>query len=141
MATIKLEVYLFFPGNCKEAMDFYKGVFGGEVFVQTFDEVPGEKPANSAGKVMHASLTSDDVHIMASDSTEHDHFEISAVSLSLSGTDEAKLRGFFDKLAEGGKVTMPIEKQSWGALFGSLTDKYGFDWMVNIEQPEETKQA
>ncbi len=135
MDKVMIDPYLFFNGNCKEAMEFYKGVFGGELTMQTYGEIPGDKPEAMQGmddKVMHSSLRTDDFHLMASDSTRKDKFGESFISLSLGGTDEEKLRGWFDKLGEGGKVSQPLKKEFWGDLFGGLTDKFGVDWMVNI---------
>jgi PhnB protein len=92
----------------------------------------GEVPENAKGKIMHSQLKGGVISFMGSDSTAHDHFDVSAISLALGGTDEAKLTEIFNKLAEEGKVTQPLEKAPWGDMFGGLTDKYGIDWMVNI---------
>jgi PhnB protein len=123
MANISLEPYLFFKGNCKEAMEFYKNVFGGELTMQTMADTPKEAQ-------MHASLKGP-VNLMASDSSMASD-KTAKVELSLGGTDEAQMRKIFDGLAEGGKVRMPLEKQFWGDVFGNLTDKYSVDWMMNI---------
>lgn len=135
---MQLDVYLFFTGKkCREAMEFYKGIFGGELNMQTYSEMPGEIPTEMQGhedKIMHALLSGGDIRLMASDSTRDTEFEQSFISLSLSGTDEDKLRNAFAKLSEDGKVTMPLEKAPWGDTFGSLTDKYGVEWMVNINK-------
>jgi PhnB protein len=142
MSSIQLDAYLFFKGNCREAMEFYKDVFGGKLTVQTYGEVPGEKPAAMKGmddKVMHALLTGGVIRLMASDSTRKKAFGESFISLSLSDSDEKKLRTIFSKLAKGGKVTQPLEKQFWGDVFGGLTDKFGVDWMVNINAETSKK--
>ncbi len=134
MSDVQLDAYLFFTGNCREAMEFYKEVFGGELTAQTYGEVPGDKPAEMErmnDKIMHSTLKGGEISLMASDSTR-DSFGDSFISLSLGGTDEDKLRGLFDKLAEGGKVSQPLEKMFWGDIFGTVTDKFGVDWMVNI---------
>jgi PhnB protein len=142
MADVRLDVYLFFDGNCREAMDFYKGVFGGDLNVQTYSEAP-QMPSEHGGKedmadkVMHASLEGGAVKIMASDSPFPDKLGSGSVSLSLGGTDATKLTELFNALAEGGKVNQPLQKQFWGDTFGMATDKYGFDWMVNITAPKE----
>ncbi len=135
MSNVTLDAYLFFNGNSREAMEFYKSVFGGELTVKTFGEIPGEKPEEMQGmdeRVMHATLKGGAINLMSSDSTRKDKFGESFISLSLSGTDEEALRGLFDKLAEGAKVTQPLKKEFWGDIFGGLTDKFGVDWMVNI---------
>lgn len=133
MANVSLEPYIFFKGNCREAMEFYKGVFGGDLNVQTMADVPAEAqmPGTNPTDVMHASLKGGAVNLMASDSSKaSDH--AAKIELSLGGTDDSQMRQIFDKLAEGGQVKMKLEKQFWGDTFGSLTDKYGIDWMMNI---------
>jgi PhnB protein len=140
MANIQLDAYLFFTGNCLEAMEFYKSVFGGDLKMQTYGEVPGEKPKEMEGhedKVMHSLLSGGDIRLMASDSTRGKPFGRSFISLSLSGADEKRLQDIFDKLAKGGKVDEPLKKQFWGDTFGALTDKFGVEWMVNITSKKE----
>ncbi len=141
---IQLDAYLFFKGNCKEAMEFYKSVFGGELSMQTYGEGMKGMPADQTppemqghdDKIMHSLLSGGDIRLMGSDSTRDGEFGQSFISLSLSGTDEDKLRNAWDKLSEGGEVTMPLEKAPWGDMFGGLTDKYGVEWMVNITAPK-----
>lgn len=133
---IKLEPYIFFRGNCKEAMEFYKSVFGGELTMQTNDETPKDVQEQmgvtdeNRNQIMHAKLEGD-VVLLGSDSRNASP-EAKKIELSLGGDDEEKLRGYFDKLSMGGKVIMPLAKQFWGDTFGMVTDKYGIDWMVNI---------
>ncbi|HSX41680.1 MAG TPA: VOC family protein [Candidatus Saccharimonadales bacterium] len=129
MAIIKLEPYIFFHGQAKEAMEFYKSIFGGELTIQTYEQ------AGQGGEpdwVMHATLEGD-VKLMASD-TEKASDTAKKISLSLGGeeADSDELHAIFDKLAEGGEVFQKLEKQFWGDVFGSLTDKYGVEWMMNI---------
>ncbi len=133
MANVSLEPYLFFKGNAKEAMEFYKSVFGGELEISTMADSPleAQMPGTKPTDVMHASLKGGSVNIMASDSqTASD--KAAKVELSLGGTDEAQMHKLFDSLSEGGQVRMPLEKQFWGDTFGMLTDKFGVDWMMNI---------
>lgn len=133
MDAVSLEPYLFFKGNCREAMEFYKSVFGGELEISDADPAQmGDMPNADwfKGKVMHASLKGP-VNLMASDSpTASD--KAAKIELSLGGTDEKAMRELFDKLAEGGKVKMPLQKQFWGDVYGQLLDKYNIDWMMNI---------
>jgi PhnB protein len=129
MSNVLLDPYLFFNGNAAEAMEFYKSVFGGELNISKMGDAPDTKPEDK-DKVMHALLDGD-VRIMASDSSQASP-EAKKVELSLSGEDEAKLRGYFDGLAAGGNVKMPLQKQFWGDIYGQVTDKYGIEWMVNI---------
>ncbi|MDB5161180.1 MAG: hypothetical protein JWO96_560 [Candidatus Saccharibacteria bacterium] len=130
---ITLEPYIFFRGQCREAMEFYKGVFGGELEMQTVDETPTDFPGKEAmkGQIMHASLKGGDINLMASDS-QNASPKTAKVELSLGGYDEPKMRKMFDDLAEGGEVKTPLKKEFWGDIFGNLTDKYGVDWMMNI---------
>lgn len=134
MADTKLEPYLFFRGNCREAMQFYKAAFGGELTISTVGEAPaGSMPNQEQHKneVMHSRLSGGLVSLLASDS-EHASPETKKVELCISGSDEPQLRAAFDKLAQGGKVKMNLEKQFWGDTFGSVTDRFGVDWMFNI---------
>lgn len=130
MGKVTLDVYLFFDGNAKEAMEFYKSVFGGELTLNTMEGVPGTKPEDK-DRIMHASLEGGDVNLMASDSRKASP-EAKKIELSLSGSDEPKLKKMFEGLSQGGKITMPLGKQSWGDTFGMLTDKYSINWMFNI---------
>ncbi len=135
MSNVQLDPYLFFSGNAKEALDFYKGIFGGELEISTFDSVPQDTMPEEArmdkDKVMHGLLSGGAVRLMVSDSKMASP-EAKKIELSLSGEDGAQLKGFFDGLAEGGNVRMPLEKAPWGDTFGMLTDKYNIGWMVNI---------
>ncbi len=134
MSKVTLEPYLFFKGNAKEAMEFYKSVFGGEIEMQTMGEVPADLPKMEGmtdDMIMHASLKGGAVDLMASDSPKASP-KAAKVELSLGGTDEDQMRKMFNALSQGGKVNMALEKQFWGDIFGSLTDKYGVDWMMNI---------
>ncbi|HSX17771.1 MAG TPA: VOC family protein [Candidatus Saccharimonadales bacterium] len=130
MDKISLEPYIFFNGNCREAMEFYKDVFGGELSVNTYGNTPGMDKFNMDW-LMHASLEGGAVKLMASD-TEKASPEAKKVSLSLGGTDEEYMRKIFDSLSAGGEIFMPLKKESWGDIFGSLTDKFGVEWMMNI---------
>jgi len=124
-----LNPYLSFNGKTREAMEFYKSVFGGELNISTFaDQHVPDAPADG---VMHAQLSVDGKPVvMGSDGMGDKNF--SGFSLSLSGDNGDELRGYFQKLSEGGQVTKPLEKESWGDEFGMVTDKFGVAWMVNI---------
>jgi PhnB protein len=135
MEKVTLNPYLFFAGNCREAMEFYKGVFGGTLNIMTYDEAPGQQAGAMKGKVMHASLVNGEADLMASDSPQSDRLGTGKISLSLTGTDEQRLRSMFDRLAAGGKVTSALKKEFWGDTYGSLTDRFGVEWMVNISAP------
>lgn len=136
MGQLNIEPYLFFKGNAKEAMEFYKNVFGGELTMSRLGDSPKEVleqmkiDESRHDEIMHASLKGP-VNIMASDS-QNASPEAKKVSLSINGTGEAQMREIFDKLSEGGKVMQQLEKMFWGDIFGSLTDKFGIEWMMNI---------
>ena len=139
--------YLTFNGNCEEAFNFYKSVFGGEFpYVGRFKDMPDDPnhppmPPSEAEKIMHISLPiSKETILMGSDSSQA--FGQATVmgnnfSISVNTESEEEARKLFNALASGGKVTMPLEKTFWGALFGMLTDKFGIQWMVNFDQSQE----
>jgi PhnB protein len=116
-------------------MEFYQAALGGELTISTFGEF-GDKDAPEANLVMHANLTTPSGFIlMGSDAPPGMDASVSGgFAVSLSGDDEAELRGYWDKLSAGGEVTVPLEKQMWGDTFGMVTDKFGIDWMVNITE-------
>jgi PhnB protein len=131
----RLNPYLGFDGNARDAMEFYRTVFGGELNVSTFGE-SGMPDGPGADKVMHAQLeTPAGFTLMASDTPPGMDYTPpnGTISVSLSGDDQ-DLRGYWQKLSDGGTVTMPLEKQMWGDEFGMCTDRYGIPWMVNIGQ-------
>ena len=132
--TSRLNPYIGFSDNARQAMEFYRDVFGGELALNTFGEMGGAAPGDE-NKIMHAMLeTPAGFTLMASDAPSG--MELSAgssISISLSG-DDAELRDWFQKLSTGGSVTMPLEKQMWGDTFGQCVDRFGTPWMVNIVQ-------
>jgi PhnB protein len=129
-----LTPYLTFNGNASEAMKFYQPVLGGELNIQTFGESNMGASPEEKNRIIHASLKSDGITIMASDGhIDQDVKFGDNISLSLSGQDSAKLSQIFDKLGQGGSVTMPLAKQFWGDTFGMVTDRFGIHWMINIE--------
>ena len=137
MATV-LNPYLNFPGTARDAMTFYQGVLGGDLTLNTFGEYGMEGPGSEG--VMHAQLTTPDgFTIMASDmppGQEDGHSPGNNITVSLSGEDAA-LRGYWDGLADGATIMMPLEKQMWGDEMGALTDRFGIPWMVNITAAQE----
>jgi PhnB protein len=132
----RLNPYIGFDGTAREAMDFYKEVFGGELTVNTFGEF-GSQGTPDADKIMHSQLETDrGFTLMASDTPSGmERTSGDNITISLSGEDGGELRGYWDKLSDGGNVTMPLEKQMWGDEFGMVTDRFGIPWMVNITQP------
>lgn len=137
MDELRLDAYLFFDGNAKGAMEYYKGIFGGKLDIMTYDDTPGETQGGMEGKVLHALLSEGDIRLMASDSPYPDMINTGKIYLSLSGSDEQKLTSFYKRLSEGGNVKQPLKKEFWGDMFGMLTDKYDVDWMININAPKK----
>jgi|SRR5579859_610462 len=131
---VKLNPYISFKDNAREAMEFYKTVFGGKLTASTFKEFHASEDPAEENKVMHSVLeTENGIVFMASDTPNRmEYMAGKNVSMSLSGENEAELRGYWDKLAVGAQVMMPLEKAPWGDTFGMLTDKFGIQWMVNI---------
>ena len=130
----KLNPYLSFKSNAREAMEFYKTVFGGKLTISTFKEYHASQDPSEDTKVMHSVLEADNgITFMASDTPNRMEYKAGTnYSMSLSGDNEAELKGYFEKLLAGGNVTMPLEKAPWGDTFGMLTDKFGVAWLVNI---------
>ena len=129
---VTLNPYLTFDGTAREAMEFYRDVFGGELTVSTFGDMGTE--GDLADGVMHARLTGDHgLTLMASDLPPGEEPQPgNGMSVSLSGDEADLLRGWWQRLAEGGTVTVPLEMQMWGDEFGMCVDRFGTPWMVNI---------
>ncbi len=129
----RLNPYLALPGTARQAAEFYRDVFGGELSLMTFGEA-GAAGAPHADQVMHAQLESPAGYVlMLSDMPPGtDHSPGNDISISLSGDDDAELRGYWDRLVDGGSVQVPLESQMWGDVFGMCTDRFGVSWMVNI---------
>jgi PhnB protein len=131
--TSRLNPYLTFNGNAREAMESYQQIFGGELRVNTFGEFGSPDP-EIKDRVMHAMLeTPQGYTLMASDTAPGMPFSPgSAITVSISGDSGDDLRAFWDKLADGGTVHIPFEKQMWGDEFGQLADRFGVPWMINV---------
>jgi len=145
MATVN--VYLTFNGNCEEAFNFYKSIFGGEFnYVARYNEVPPQEeipPLSEADKnrLMHIGLPisketilmgADNMQINESQTTFGNNFSIMATVESKEEADRV-----FNALAAGGKITMALEDQFWGDYMGALADKFGVNWLVTYEPPQE----
>jgi PhnB protein len=132
----RLNPYLNFDGNAREAMEFYSGVLGGELTLNTFGELGGPD-APTPDNIMHGQLVSERGYwLMGADTAPGTEEAPANSAVSISGDDGDALRGYFERLADGGQITVPLEKQMWGDEFGMLTDRFGITWMVNIGQPE-----
>jgi PhnB protein len=134
--TSRLNPYISFSDDARQALEFYRGVFGGELSLNTFGEAGGAEGPD-ADKIMHGQLeTPAGYTLMAADTPAGmDRTVGTNIAVSLSGDDADELRGYFAKLSDGGTVTVPLEKQMWGDVFGMCIDPYGINWMVNISQP------
>ena len=138
MSTINS--YLTFNGNCREAMVFYQQCLGGELFFQTVGESPlSEKmPKKMKDLILQSTLISGSLLLMGSDMTsETGLIRGNAVAMILNSGNEKEIKNCYKKLSAGGQVTHPLQKNFWGAIFGSLTDKFGNNWLLNC-QPEQT---
>jgi PhnB protein len=130
----QLNPYLNFRDTAREAMDFYQSVFGGELIRNTFGEFHVSEDPDEQDKVMHSQLTSDGgLVLMAADTPNSMEYTPGTNhSVSLSGDDEAELRGYWDKLSADGTIAMPLNPAPWGDTFGMCVDKFGVSWLVNI---------
>ncbi len=130
----RLNPYLSFRDDAREAMDFYQSVFGGDVTRSTFGEFHASDDPAEQDKVMHSMLeTPGGLTLMAADTPRGMDLDAgNNITVSLSGEDEAELRGYWNKLVAGGSATVPLEKAPWGDTFGMCVDKFGVNWMVNI---------
>lgn len=130
----RLNPYISFKDNARQAMQFYQSVFGGKLSISTFKEYGASEDPSEGDKVMHAMLEADNgIVFMAADTPNSMAYQEGArISMSLSGSNEAELRSYYEKLRSGGTVVMPLEKAPWGDTFGLVTDPFGVDWMINI---------
>ncbi len=134
--TARLNPYLGFRDSARAAMEFYQSVFGGELSSSTFAEFQASEDPAEADKIMHSMLeTPGGLVLMAADTPNSmDYHAQGPHSVSLSGqaADEAELRGYWDKLADGGTVTLPMARAPWGDVFGMCVDRFGVSWLVNV---------
>ncbi len=133
----KLNPYLNFDNECREAMTFYKDAVGGELVLQTVGEMPAmaaQMPPEFKDRILHSVLTSGDLVIMASDLSRDKRVEGNSVQLCVNCTSEDELNTFFTKLSAGGKVIEALTDMPWGGRFGSLTDKYRKHWIFNFQK-------
>lgn len=133
----RLNPYISFSGNARQALEFYKAVFGGNLALSTYGEY-GEPGAPNAELIMHGMLETDKgFTLMGADTPPGmDYQPGNTMTVSLSGDDGAELHGYWDRLTEGGTVSIALEKQMWGDEFGQCSDQFGIAWMVNIGQPQ-----
>ena len=135
---VGIKPYIAFKGNCKEAIEFYRDKLGGEIL---FTETYGESPMKGKGpddKIMHCSIKIGDSVIMACDNVFDENPTIvgNNISLALGGKDVAQAESLFEKMSDGANIIMPMQETFWAERFGMLTDKFGINWMFNVEKPE-----
>jgi PhnB protein len=135
---IGINPYISFPGNCEEAINFYKEKLGAEVlYMGRYGGSPmaGKAPDD---KIMHCTIKIGDSHIMACDSVFKDYPVTigNNITLAIGTNDLAQADSMFDKMSDGGKIIMPMQKTFWAERFGMLTDKFGINWMFNVDKPE-----
>ncbi|WP_066221831.1 VOC family protein [Formosa haliotis] len=141
-----LNPYLTFLGNCEEAFNFYKSVFGGEFsYLGRFGDMPPQEGVELSeadkSKIMHMSLPIDDSTILMGSDTVGDWGVKTIIgnniSLSLNVESKAKADALFESLSAGGKVTMPMDDTFWGDYFGMFTDKFNINWMISYSKTQE----
>jgi PhnB protein len=138
--TSRLNPYLSFKDNAREAMTFYKTVFGGKLTLSTFKEYQASSDPAEDDKIMHAALEAENgIAFFGADTPKAMPYDAGAnISMSLTGDNAAELSGYFAKLSAGGQIMMPLEKAPWGDTFGMLHDKFGMTWMINIAGKTES---
>lgn len=128
----KLNPYISFKDNAREALTFYHSVFGGNIDLRTYKELGGAPEGTDENLIMHGAVESPNgLTLMGADNPKLE-FTPKNMSIALTGDNDAELSGFFEKLSAGGTVMVPLEAAPWGDKFGMFTDKFGIDWMVNI---------
>ncbi|MDQ0939856.1 VOC family protein [Streptomyces sp. V1I1] len=134
----RLNPYISFDGDARQAMEFYKGIFGGTLTVNTFGDFGEKEAGDAADKIMHSMLETDSgFTLMGADTPPGmEHKPGNNISVSVSGDDADELRGYWDKLSGDGTVSVPLEKQMWGDVFGMCTDRFGITWLVNISEQQ-----
>ena len=135
----QLTPYLFFSGQCEEALKFYKDCLGGEIVkIQRFKDSPVNVPDEYKSKIMHAEFKVDELFFMASDGMP-DKPEVSGdnIFLSMQFTSKEEQERVFKALTKGGTILMPLEKTFWGSTFGQLKDRFGINWMLKCSLQDE----
>jgi PhnB protein len=134
----RLNPYLNFAGNARQAMEFYRDVLGGNLTLTPYSQY-GDPGAEYADQIMHGMLETDlGFTLMGADNPPGAaHSPGDNISICLNGEDRDELRGYWEKLSTGGTIATALEKQMWGDEFGQCTDKFGITWLVNITQPQQ----
>ena len=130
----KLNPYINFQGQAREAVEFYKAAFGGTLTMSTYKEGGVPHDPSEANHIMHAMLTADNgIVLMVADTPSGMEYKPGTnISLSLSGDEETQLKGYWETLSAGGTILQPLAMAPWGDTFGMFIDKFGINWLVNI---------
>ena len=132
---MKVVPYLIFAGTAEEAMNFYVESLGAKVqFINRFGDSPIPSTEDQKNQILHASFTIGESLVMTSDGKPGEKYSGNNISLSIDFTDVSEMKEKFDKVAEGGSITMPVQDTFWGATFGMLIDKFGISWMFNCDK-------
>jgi PhnB protein len=132
--TVRLNPYLNFRDNARQAMEFYHSVFGGDLSLSSFAEFEASEDPSEQDKIMHGMVDAGSGLVLMGADTPNsmDYSPGGGFAVSLSGDDEPTLRGYWDALTADGTVTMPLEEAPWGDIFGMCTDQFGVSWLVSI---------
>lgn len=130
---MKIQSYLSFRGQCQEALNFYKSLFGGEIInTQTYEGQEIDIPEDYRQKLQHAELKGSGFHIMAYDASPDTPItDGTNIQMSIDMENDQKAKKMFDELSKNGKVHANFQKTNWGAYYGRLSDQFGIEWMVN----------
>jgi PhnB protein len=135
---MEMNIYLYFNGNCEDAMNFYKEALGGNILnISRFGDAPMPSGEEHKNKIMHAVMEVAGTTLMFSDSSENrkvafgDNF-----SVSINCHSDEEITGAFNAMSAGGNITMPLQDMFWGAKFGMCCDKFGVNWMFNWDKPK-----
>jgi PhnB protein len=134
----QINSYLTFNGNCREAMEFYKECFGGELVLQKVGDSPvaDKVPPQMAASILHASLTNGSLMLLATDMCRTELSKGNTVTMCINCSTEEEIRNFYEKLSIGGEIIYALDTSFWGALYGELTDRFGHNWMLNFQQQQ-----
>ena len=131
-----INAFLNFNGQTRDAMTFYQDCLGGELVMQKISESPmaARVPSEMGAKILHSSLTKDNLVLMASDMLGNNIVKGNSISLCVNCSSDEEINTFFSKLSSGGKIVEPLHQSFWGSTFGSLTDKFGITWIFNYSK-------
>ncbi|MDE1205981.1 VOC family protein [Tenacibaculum larymnensis] len=130
----QLITYLTFNGNCRKAMLFYQNCLGGELYFQTLEDSPKTKklPNNYKKHIVQAFLKKENMLLMGTDLFDEDKLlQGNNVSILLKSNDETKIRQYYSSFSKKKTISLPLKRNYWGILFGSITDEYGIRWLFS----------